>query len=238
MKFDRNSLKAHLVASIDPRLAEFSASLMPGNERPVLGVRIPQLRMLAKEIVEDDWRTILAEALTTETFEEVMLRGFIIGYADMEWEEWIGRIGDFKPLIDNWSVCDSCCATFTTASKHREKMWPLLHADMTSGREFYQRFAAVMLMDHFMTEAYIERVLDELAAMAPSGYFASIGAAWTVQTCFVHFPTQTLARLQAHAFVEDVQRLACKKIMESRRTPEYIRPLIRTLGKKKSVARK
>lgn len=238
MTFDKDSLKSHLEALVDPQLAEFSASLIPGTERPLLGVRIPHLRMLAKEIAKGDWRTVLAEALTTDTFEEVMLRGFILGYADMEWNEWIERVDDFKQLIDNWSICDSCCITFTTARSNREKLWPLLRADLASGKVFYQRYAAVMLLSHYMTKAHIERVLDELGAMVPAGYYASIGAAWAVQVCFTKFPTQTLARLKERAFNEDVQRLACKKILESRRTPNRYRTLIRQLGKKKSTGRK
>lgn len=238
MRFDRNSLKAHLEAAVDPGLADFTASLVPGDGRPMLGIRIPQLRKLARKIAKEDWRTILAEAITTETFEEVLLQGFVIGYADMEWDERIGRIGEFKPLIDNWAVCDCCCASFTAARRHREELWPLLRTDMASGMEFRQRFAAVMLMDHFMSEEYIERVLDELAALVPAGYYASFGAAWAVQACFAKFPEQTLARLLAHVFAEDVQRLACKKILESRRTPADIRPLIRVLGKKKGGTRK
>lgn len=238
MRFDRNSLKAQLDTLADPRVAEFSAALMPGEGRPVLGVRIPLLRKLAKEIAKDDWRATLAEASSTDSFEEILLQGFVIGYAKMEWDEWIGRVQAFQPLIDNWAVCDCCCSTFTSARKHREKLWPLLQADRASLSEFRQRFAAIMLMAHFVTDDYIEPVLDEISALAPAGYYASMGGAWAVQTCFAKYLDPTLERLRAYAFAEDVQRLACKKILESRRTPDTLRPIIKTLGKKKCTTRR
>jgi hypothetical protein len=54
-------IKDFLAAHADARYAAFVTSLMPGA-RPVVGVRLPVLRALAKEITKGDWRTYLEEA--------------------------------------------------------------------------------------------------------------------------------------------------------------------------------
>ncbi len=70
-------IKDFLAAHADARYAAFVTSLMPGA-RPVVGVRLPVLRALAKEITKGDWRTYLEEAVD-DTFEEVMLQGYVTG---------------------------------------------------------------------------------------------------------------------------------------------------------------
>ena len=50
----------------------FSASLLPGVDR-ILGVRLPAMRRLAKQIAANDWRTYLKTA-QRNSFEEIMLQ--------------------------------------------------------------------------------------------------------------------------------------------------------------------
>ena len=58
---------------------KFTAALMPGVEN-VLGIRLPVLRKIARQIAAGDWRTYLAEA-EDFYFEERMLQGLVIGCA-------------------------------------------------------------------------------------------------------------------------------------------------------------
>ena len=87
----------------DPTYREFHSSLIPGADN-ILGVRIPQLRTMAKEIAKkEDWRTFV-EATDTLYYEETMLQGMVIGRAKMEPEERIKYIRLFVPRINNWAV--------------------------------------------------------------------------------------------------------------------------------------
>ena len=88
-------IKDFLAAHADARYAAFVTSLMPGA-RPVVGVRLPVLRALAKEIAKGDWRTYLEEAVD-DTFEEVMLQGYVTGAARMPFEEHIDYMERREP---------------------------------------------------------------------------------------------------------------------------------------------
>ncbi len=61
---------------------EFAQKLNPGVES-VLGIRVPQLRSLAKEIARSDWRDYLVVA-DTHYMEERMLTGLVIAYAPLD----------------------------------------------------------------------------------------------------------------------------------------------------------
>ena len=62
----------------------FNENLLPGVNH-ILGVRLPLLRKIAKEIAKTDCRVYLNEAAETigaESFyEELMIQGLVIGYA-------------------------------------------------------------------------------------------------------------------------------------------------------------
>lgn len=218
----------------ETKLAEFSSALIPGMGRPMLGVRIPKLRLLAKELAAGDWKSLLDGGLGDATFEELMLHGLIIGYARMAWPEKLERILSFVPRIDNWAVCDCCCSTFAEVRKHRTEVWPRLLAYAGSREEYGQRFAAVMLMDHFLCDEYADDVLRTLAAMRPVGYYAAMGIGWALSVCFVKYPEKTLPVLESPGLPAQSRMLACRKILESRRTTEPWRTIIRELKRKTS----
>lgn len=58
------NIRKELQALVDSQYQEFHSSLLPGANN-ILGVRIPQLRTMAKEIIKkEDWRTFVE---STET---------------------------------------------------------------------------------------------------------------------------------------------------------------------------
>ena len=56
----------------EKQFKDFTSSLIPGTDS-ILGVRLPVLRSLAKQLAKEDWRTYLKEA-RDDTYEEIMLR--------------------------------------------------------------------------------------------------------------------------------------------------------------------
>ena len=65
------TLRDQLLELQEPKYMKFTAALMPGVEN-VLGIRLPVLRKIARQIAAGDWRTYLAEA-EDFYFEERML---------------------------------------------------------------------------------------------------------------------------------------------------------------------
>ena len=52
---------AWLKAEAEPKFQKFTSGLIPGTD-PIIGVRIPKLRTLAKKIAKEDWRGYLEHA--------------------------------------------------------------------------------------------------------------------------------------------------------------------------------
>lgn len=185
----------------------------------MLGVRIPVLRALAKEIAKGDWRAYLAEA-SDETFEETMLQGLVTGAARMAFEEQLERMAAYARKITDWSLCDSPCTGFKFVRKRREEAWLFLQPYLQSGEEFAQRFAVVMLLAHFVTDDFIGRVLEACARLRPAGYYAMMGVAWAVSVCYVKYPDETAGLLMGGRLDDETQNMAVRKISDSFRVSE------------------
>ncbi len=137
-----------LLSLAEEKYKHFSASLLPGVDS-ILGVRLPLLRKLAGRILKSDWEGFLRET-KGEYFEETMLKGFVLAQCPISPEERILRLKEFLPEIQNWSICDSVCASVKEASRYPDTYLPFLRECLSSGEEFTLRFGLIMLMDHFL----------------------------------------------------------------------------------------
>ena len=103
------NVKAQLLELAEPNYQQFTARLLPDISN-ILGVRLPVLRKIAKQIAKENWREFLRQN-DEVYFEEIMLKGMVIGYIkDASVHEIMKFTETFVPKINNWSVCDSFCA--------------------------------------------------------------------------------------------------------------------------------
>ena len=209
------AIQERLAALAVPDYKTFHNGLCPGLTN-CLGVRTPQLRALAKELAKGDFRGFLAEA-NDDSYEEILLQGMVIGYSKMALEERLSRIAGFVPKIDNWATCDLFCTTLSFAKKHRAAVWEFLQPYLASLSEFAVRFGVVMLLNHFITNDYIDDVLKALNDVRHDGYYAKMAAAWAVSICYIKFPDKTGAFLQSNRLDGFTHNKALQKIRESTR---------------------
>lgn len=191
----------------------FTAKLLPGTQG-ILGVRLPLIRKLAKELARGDWRALLAKEQDVY-FEEVMLRGMVIGCAVMDAEERLRYIAAFVPRIDNWSVCDSFCGSLKFVRGEKTRVWSFLTPYFCSEDVFAVRFGLVMLLQYYLEEEYIDKVLNILANFHHEGYYAKMGAAWAISAAFIRFPDRTMQFLKSAPLDEFTHQKAIAKIRES-----------------------
>ena len=244
-------IRSTLHALADPGYAAFQGALLrkpgetelTGSAAHYLGVRLPALRKLAKQLAREDWQTAL-EALRTANrsgkssslYEELMLEGMLIGLADsvgIARRQQLDLIADFVPLIDNWGICDSFCAGLKLFEKEKESGWAFLQPFLQSRREYEIRFGLVMLLDYFVEQEYLPRIWAVMDALDHPGYYVQMAAAWAVSICYVRFPEETCAYLQNSRLDIFTFNKALQKITESRCVSAQEKERIRLMRKKK-----
>ena len=225
----REQILAWMKREAEEGYRNFSASLLPEMPKErILGVRLPKLRKLAAVIVKEGCQEYLAEEPGC-LFEEVMLRGMVIGAVGGSFEETSGRIRDFLPYIDNWSVCDSFCSSLEGTKEYPEKMWPLLLECLQSEETYTIRFALVMMLQYYVSEKYRKQALDLLEHMRSGEYYVRMAAAWAVSIYYIHFPEEVMEWLEHCDLEEDTWRKALQKILESRQVSPEEKDKIRKL---------
>ncbi len=215
----------------DLKYQEFHSALCPGTNN-IIGVRVPVLRGLAKEIAKSlDWSEFLRQA-KNDYYEEIMLQGMVIGLAKMEIEERFYYLKKFIPKIDNWAVCDVTCAGLKFTNKHLEQVWDFIIPYINSQKEFEVRFGVVMLLDFYITPNYIERVLEIVNQVKHEGYYVKMAIAWAISICYIKFPKETMKLLQNNNFDLFTYNKALQKIIESYRVSEEEKGIIRAMKRK------
>lgn len=211
----------------EPEFQLFTAKLLPGVE-PILGVRLPLLRRMAKQFVKKDWQSYLRHA-RDDSYEEIMLQGMVLGYAKGDLQEKKEYLEGFIPKIDNWSVCDSACATIKLAQSQPEEMWEFLQQYLNSPGEFEIRFALVQLLDYYVNEAYLARTLEAVQRVKQEAYYVNMAQAWLISICYREFPKETLPVLQENPFNDFTHNKAIQKITESLKVPKEEKERVRRL---------
>ena len=152
----------------EERYRHFSASLLPGIDN-ILGVRLPNLRMVAKKIAKEDWKLCMAWK-DKKYFEETMLQAMVLGYAKADINELLAVLASFIACIDNWSVNDSLCSSFKAAKQYQQEVWDFLMGYKDSSNEFEARFVAVMLRAYYINDNYIDKTLEVLGNIDTTKY--------------------------------------------------------------------
>ena len=208
-------------------LAQGNESYAAFNQRivntkmPVIGVRVPDLRRLARELAPDMSAAKISELLRVKdvTFDYVLLCGLLITHARLDDLVAIDLTKQYLPCVDSWAHID-----IFVEKKRRfagEVWWDFALECLRSETEFTVRYGVVSLMTNFLDEAHIDQVFTALRGVKHDGYYVKMALAWLYATAAVHFFELTLAELENEHIDIWTRNKAYQKMRESRRfTPE------------------
>ena len=217
---DNVVMKLTKLAEGNEAYAEFNKRII-NTKMPVVGVRVPDLRRLARELASDvgaaDIRNLLSEK--NQSFDYLLLCGLLITHARLDDQTAIDLTKQYLPRVDSWAHID-----VVIEKKRRfagEAWWDFALECLQSEAEFTVRYGVVSLMTNFLDEAHIDQVFAALRNITHDGYYVKMALAWLYATAAVQFFELTLAELEnGHADVW-TRNKAYQKMRESRRfTPE------------------
>lgn len=229
MMADAKGFRTRLISLADEEYREFSARSIPCN-RPFLGVRIPEIRKLVKEIPPEDFADFLNEPPVA--IEEVLARGFLI--ARLSYEKMLSYFDSQVELLDNWCTVDTFCAALRkTVKKHEDdflnrKVEPLLK----SKNEFAIRTGVVCLLDFYVKPNYLPLIFDRIEFLKNyDKYYVKMALAWLLAECFIKFPDETLNYLKISNLDKWTFNKTISKICDSYRVDKNVKQELKTLRK-------
>ena len=217
-------IKKYLYENIDLKYKEFSKSLLPSDTK-VLGVRLPLLRKLAKEISLVDYSWYLENA-SDDTFEEIMLQGMVIGNLKTSFEVITNYIDKFIPKINNWSVCDSFVSSLKITKKYKKEMFEYIRKYSFSS-EYGTRFMLVMFTNYYVDIDYLPSIFNIINSFEIKDYYVKMAVAWLLSICYINYEELTIKYLKKCKLDDFTYNKALQKITESKRV---------SLDKKKEIS--
>ena len=202
----------------DVKYKEFHSGLCPNVDK-IIGVRVPQLKELAKQIVKEDYKEFLIH-VKDEYYEELALHGLVIGYAKMSIEDTFDYLKKFVPKINSWAVCDVTCANLKITKKYRKEMWEFLETYIHSNKEYEIRFAIVMYLNYYLDDEYIAEILKRIDKVENKEYYVQMAIAWLISFAYIKQKDKTIKYLEKNHLDKFTQNKAIQKIRESYRVPK------------------
>ncbi|WP_407398244.1 DNA alkylation repair protein [Treponema sp.] len=167
----------------DKEYKVFQTKLNPTvDEKTIIGVRVPKLRALAKEIYSDGKNYGVEKFLASlphKYFEENFIHSFIIEQMK-DYDECMEKFLEFLPFIDNWAVCDTCHPK--AFKKNSEKVLLFAYEWIKSNKTYTIRYGIDVFMTYFLDENFDPKHLDTIAAIRSDEYYVNMMQAWYFAT--------------------------------------------------------
>lgn len=198
----------------------------------MLGIRVPIIRNLAKTLLKENSLDTLLKEFTDEYFEEVLLEGIIIAYAKIPLEEKLPYIKSFVPKIDSWAISDTFVPTLKLKEKDLNMAWNFILPYTKSTEQFDVRFSVIMMLDYFLTEEYVDKVLIEIDKIKHDGYYVKMGIAWLVAEIGIKFNDKAIEYLKNNNLDNFTHNKAIQKMRESYRISPEQKEYLKSLKRK------
>lgn len=211
-----NDYQEKLNQSIDPKYQKFSSSLS-GSLLPLLGIRIPLLRSLIKEVKDD--KSFDPQKLKLNKYLEYNLSYLAIS---------LERLNDIKSQMEflsinlvyakGWQVTDTLVSYVRKLSF--KEYFPYFK-DLIQSKDTFTRRFAIVLMRRFASDKDISKAFTYLKD--DKEYYVEMAWAWLIADVMVYQPSQALLILKRKQLSSTIKKKATQKIRDSYRVDEELK---------------
>lgn len=227
-------IKKELFQMQDLKYKEFNKNLCPDTNKEMIGIRMPILRKYAKTLLKQEfyWKEFVKNN-NVQYFEEVILQGLIIGYSKIDYKEKLEYITLFVPRIDSWAICDTFVPTLKIKEKNLADYWNYILKYLESNKEFEIRFAIISMLDYFVNDKYVDKVIKKIDNVSHEGYYVKMGAAWLLAEIGIKYNEKLMKYLSTDNNLDKfTYNKTLQKMIESYRIDDKQKDILRKMKRK------
>ena len=203
----------------DIKYRDFQAKLIPDKTvDDMIGVRTPELRKYAKELVKRDDIGEFLSTLPHEFFDEYQLHAFIIS-GIKDFDKCMDEVNRFLPYVDNWATCDQLSPK--VFKKNRQELLKQIKKWIKSKDTYTVRFGIGMLMQHFLDEDFDVKYPEMVVKLRSDEYYINMMIAWYFATALAKQYDTVIPFIEEKRLDKWTHNKAIQKSVESYRiTPQ------------------
>ncbi len=206
-----NNLINELKKNSDQIFQKFTTKIT-NPQKEMLGVKIPVLKNYAKEVAQDLDSFLLV--YQGKYFEETMIYGLALGYLPIK-ELLEKHLINYSLEIGDWSLCDSPSLNMKIIKKNRSYFLPIIETLLASNQEFQVRFGLVLLLSQYLSDDYLDYILNKCITIKSDKYYINMALAWLVCECYIKYPLKTERYLSEKYLSKFVLNKSISKICDS-----------------------
>ena len=199
----------------DKKYRDFQCRLIPTLESAtIIGVRTPELRRYAKELVKQKEMQNFLHFLPHQYFEENQLHAFIISEIKDN-KQCLEELNRFLPFVDNWATCDQLSPK--VFKKNRSELIDQIKQWVCSDKTYMVRFGIGMLLEHFLDDDFDPIYLEMVSNISSEEYYIHMMIAWYFATALAKQYTKALPYIEEQRLDIWTHNKTIQKAVESRR---------------------
>ncbi len=223
----KNDIVKSLYALQDTVYGDFSAKLIPNVSRDCfIGVRTPQLRKIAKDMVKSGQYKDFISYLPHKYFEENQLHAFILSEI-RDFDMVLKEIERFLPFVNNWATCDQMSPR--VFNKNLGVVEKYVRKWIRSKDVYTVRFAIKTLMQYWLDSEFDIKYTDMVANIKSKEYYINMMRAWYFATAIAKQFDEILPYFQRGKLDEWTRLRAIQKACESFRVSNEHKEILRAL---------
>ena len=225
-----NQIKSELFEMQDVKYKEFHTKLIPTvDKNTIIGVRIPDLRKMAKELSKNEDIDIFLKTLPHQYYEENNLHAFIIE-TEKNYDKCVEKINTFLPYVNNWATCDSMRPK--VFSKNTDKLIAEIEKWIKSKKTYTVRFGIECLMTYYLDKEFNEKYLQSVCDIQSEEYYINMMRAWYFATALAKQYDSTVKYIENKKLDTWTHNKTIQKAVESYRITKEQKTYLKTLKRK------
>lgn len=199
----------------DAKYKDFIAKLVPTIEKDsIIGVRMGDLRRLAREIRKEETLDIFNEAKFYYREEKLLYALCLFKMSD-SFDKAMDALDKFLPYIDSWEVTDLVAGEIIIDERHREEAFQKALSYVHSSDEYTIRLGLVIMNKKFNDKAHIDKIIDAIKNITLNTYYVNMAAAWLL--CELYFTDKAKVDefISSESISVDIKKMTRQKIRES-----------------------
>jgi len=206
---------------------EFTKKIV-NSKSEVIGVKTDVIKSLAKSIVETNSKQFLDYKDVT-FYEQKLLYGFVLAYSKLKLQEFEKYFNFYLSIIDSWAIVDSPICAMKIIKNNKDYFFEKLVNNLNHKNPFAVRFSVVAFFKFYLTDNYVDKVIEIYKTLKSEHYYINIGLSWGICEILIKHFDKGVNLLQTKQLSAIVQNKAIQKACESFRITEQQKQFLKTL---------
>ena len=225
-----DNIRERLFQMQDMKYKEFQSRLIPTvDPDTVIGVRIPAMRKLTKELSGSEGIEEFISELPHKYYEENILHGLIIEKC-RDFGRLVQLLDEFLPYVDNWAVCDILSPKLF--KKYPEEAINEIRRWIDDDAPYTKRFGIEMLMSFYLDDNFKEEYLELVSTIRSDEYSGNMRISWFFATALAKQWDAAVKYLEEGRLGRWTHNKTIQKAIESYRITDEQKSYLRTLKKR------